>query len=238
MEQRIRADQTVLELLHKLFFEEIFEGLASVIRARRGSSGSGGHLSGLGVRSGGSVFFDGHAELIKLAIIFGVFGSDPFGDGLRALELGAGIEEATLLAAVKLKLALRTLAVRVEARSENCATIGASASRNGANHARRARAELIGARTALRRLAFVLFFLIAFFRVAIAAMTVLSIHKRLRPDAMPDCDYDRLSFRADARANLVIYLTGLLHSAHSAIVTQRIRTGLATSKQEMGHLCF
>jgi len=29
----------------------------------------------------------------------------------------------------------------------------------------------------------------AFFRVAVTAMTVLSIHKRLRPDAMPDCNW-------------------------------------------------
>jgi hypothetical protein len=91
----------------------------------------------------------------------------------------------------------------------------------------------------LRRLAVVpLFSFFAFFRVAVAAMTVLSIHKRLRPDAMPDCDQDCLNFRADADSNRGMYPTGLLHSAHSAIVTQRIRTGLATSKQEMGHLCF
>jgi len=78
----------------------------------------------------------------------------------------------------------------------------------------------------------------AFFRVAITAMTVLSIHKRLRPGALPDYDYDYLNFRVDTHSNRGMYPTGLLHSAHSAIVTQRIRTGLATSKQEMGHLCF
>ena len=83
-----------------------------------------------------------------------------------------------------------------------------------------------------------LVFLFILLRVAIAAVTILSIHKRLRPDAMPDCDHDCLDFRADAHSYLGMYPTGLLHSAHSAIVTQRIRTGLATSKQEMGHLCF
>jgi len=223
---------------HKLFLEEIFEGLAGVVGARRGSSGSSRHLSGLGVGSGGGVFFDSHAELIKLAVVFGVLGSDAFGDRLRTLELGAGIEEATLLATVKLKLALGTLSIRVEAGGEDGTTVGAAATRDGADHAWRARAELIGARTALRRLAVVLFFFFAFFRVAVAAMTVLSIHKRLRPDAMPDCDHDCLNFCADAHSNRGMYPTGLLHSAHSAIVTQRIRTGLATSKQEMGHLCF
>jgi hypothetical protein len=89
---------------------------------------------------------------------------------------------------VKLKLTLRTLAIGVETGSEDGTTVRTSAARDSANHTRCARAELIGARTTLRRLAFVLFFFLAFFRVAVAAMTVLSIHKRLRPDAMPDCN--------------------------------------------------
>ena len=80
---------------------------------RRGSRSS--DLGGLRVRSGRGVFFDGHAELIELAIVLGIFGSNPFGDGLSALELGARIEEAALLATVQLKLALGTLAVGVEA---------------------------------------------------------------------------------------------------------------------------
>ena len=88
------------ELTHKLFLEEVLEGLAGVVGARRGSSGSGGHLSGLGVGRGGGVLFDGHAKFVELAVVLGVLGSDAFGNGLRALELGAGIEEAALLAAV------------------------------------------------------------------------------------------------------------------------------------------
>jgi hypothetical protein len=195
-------------------------------------------LSGLCVGGGSSVLFNGHTKLVKLAVVLCVLGSDAFGDGLRALELGAGIEEAALLATVEFKLALGTLAVRVEAGGEDGTAVGTASARDGADHPWRARPELIGARTALRRLAVVLFFFVAFFRVAVAAMTVLSIHKRLRPDAMPDCDYDCLDFRADAHFDLGMYQTGLLHSAHSAIVTQRIRTGLATSKQEMPHLCF
>ena len=225
-------------LTHKLFLEKVLEGLAGVVGSRRGSNGSGSHLSRLGVGGRSGVFFDGHAKLIKLAVVLCVLGSDAFGDGLRALELGAGIEEAALFAAVKLKLAFGTLAVGVEAGGKNGAAVGTAAARDCADHSWRARAELIGARTALRRLPLMLFFLIAFFRVAVAAMTVLSIHKRLRPDAMPDCDYDCLDFHADAHFDLGMYQTGLLHSAHSAIVTQRIRTGLATSKQEMLHLCF
>ena len=223
----------------ELFLEKILESLAGIIGAWRGRTGCSRYLRGLGVRSGGSVFFNGHAEFVELAVVLGVLGGDALGDGLSALELGAGIEEAALLTTVKFKLALGTLTVRIEAGGEDSATVGTSAARDRANHARSARAELIGARTALRRLAVVtLFSFFAFFRVAVAAMTVLSIHKRLRPDAMPDCDQDCLNFRADADSNRGMYPTGLLHSAHSAIVTQRIRTGLATSKQEMGHLCF
>jgi hypothetical protein len=228
----------VPELTDQLFLEKILEGLAGIVGSRRGSNGGGRHLSGLGVGSGSGVLFDGHAKLIKLAVVLRVLGSDAFGNGLRTLELRAGIEEATLFATMKLKLALGTLAVGVEACGEDGAAVGASAARDGADHAWRTRPELIGAWTALRRLAFVLLFFVAFFRVAVTAMTVLSIHKRLRPDAMPDCDYDCLDFRADAHFDLGMYQTGLLHSAHSAIVTQRIRTGLATSKQEMLHLCF
>jgi hypothetical protein len=222
-----------------LLFEKILEGLARIIGARRGWQGSGRYLCRLRVGSGGGVFFDGHAELVELAVVFGVFRGDTFGDGLRALELGAGIEEAALLATVKLELALGTLAIGVEAGSQDSSTVGTPAARDRTDHARSARAELIGAGTALRRFAVVaLLSFFAFFRVAVAAMTVLSIHKRLRPDAMPDCDHDCLDFCADAHSNLGMNPTGLLHSAHSAIVTQRIRTGLATSKQEMGHLCF
>jgi len=224
--------------MRELFLEEILEGLAGIIGARRAWGCGGGYLRRLCVGSRGGVFFDGHAEFVELAIVFGVLGSDALGDGLSALELGAGVEEAALLATVKLELALGTLAVGVEAGGKNRAAVGTAAAGDGADHARSARAELIGARTALRRLALVLFSFFAFFCVAVTAMTILAIHKRLRPDAMPDFDCDCLDFRADAHSNRGMYPTGLLHSVHSAIVTQRIRTGLATSKQEMGHLCF
>jgi hypothetical protein len=196
-------------------------------------------LGGLGVRSRRSVFFNRHAKFVKLAIVPRVFGSDPLRDGLGAFELRAGIEEAALLATVQFKLALGAFAVGIESGGEDSAAIGAATARDRADHARGARAELIRARAALRRLAIVpLFSFFAFFRVAITAVTVLSIHKRLRPDELPDNDRHFLDFRVDTHSKRGMYPTGLLHSAHSAIVTQRIRTGLATSKQEMGHLCF
>ena len=60
----------------------------------------------VGIGGGSGVFFDGGAEFVKLAIVLAVLGSDAFGDGLRALKLCAGIEEAALLAAVQLELHL------------------------------------------------------------------------------------------------------------------------------------
>jgi hypothetical protein len=187
----------------ELFFEEVLEGLPGVVGARGRDRGSG-NLGRLGVGGGCGVFFNGHAKLVELAIILGVFGSNALGDGLGALELSARIEKTALLAAVQFKLAFGTLAVGIEAGSEDCAAIRATASRDGANHARRAWAELIGARSALGRLAILILFpLGALFRVAVTAVTVLAIHKRLRPDAMPECNCDFLEFGADAHSSLV-----------------------------------
>jgi hypothetical protein len=47
------------------------------------------------------------------------------------------------------------------------------------------------------------FFFFVFFRVAIPAVTVLSIHKRLRPPVSTDCHSYNLDFCADALTNLV-----------------------------------
>ena len=106
-----------------LLFEEIFERLAGIVGARRGWRGGGRYLRGLRIGGRSRVFFNGHAEFVELAVVLGVFGGDAFGDGLRTLELSAGIEEAALLAAVKFELALGTLAVRVEAGGQDCAAI-------------------------------------------------------------------------------------------------------------------
>ena len=100
----------------ELLLEEVFEGLAGVIVARRGrrqASASGGRF--LRVGRGRSVFLNGGAEFVEFAVITDVLGSDAFGDGLRALELRGGVEVAALLAAVKLKTALGTFSVGVEA---------------------------------------------------------------------------------------------------------------------------
>lgn len=213
--------------------------MAGVVGARWCGSSRGCDLRGLRVGRRRSVFFDGHAKFVKLAVVLGVLRRDAFGNGLRALELRAGIEKAALLTAMKLELALGTLAVGIKTCGQNGAAVGAAAARDGADHARSARAELIRARTALRGLAIVPFFpLFAFFRVSITAVTVLSIHTNLRPGTTPDYNGNQLDFHKHAHSKRGMYPTGLLHSAHSAIDTQKFRTGLATSKQEMGQLCF
>jgi hypothetical protein len=140
-----------------LFLEEIFEGLTGVRRtAGNGLRKSGGDLRGLLIGGGRSVLFDGGAEFVKLAIIFAVFGGDAFRDGLRAFKLRAGIEEAALFAAMKLSVALGTSAAGIETGREDCSAIGATSASDGADHAGRARAEMIvlSAGTALGRLTF------------------------------------------------------------------------------------
>jgi len=133
------------------------------------------------VSGGSGIFFDGGAEFVKLAIIFAVLGSDAFGDGLRAFELGAGIEEATLLAAVEFGVALGAGTAGVKASYEHRATIGAARTSDGTDHAGSARTEMIvlSAGTSLRWLTFWAG-LLFFFGIAIPAMTVLAIHKFLR----------------------------------------------------------
>jgi hypothetical protein len=115
--------------------------------------------------------------------------------------LGAGVEEAALLAAVQLELAFGAFSVGIEAGGEDGAAVGAAGAGYGADHARGARTELIGARAALRGPAIVIvaivlrFFLVVFFRVSITAVTVLSIHKRLRPSVLDGLQLNQLSLR-------------------------------------------
>ena len=136
-----------------LLLEEVFEGLARVVVAgRRGRRGGGRFL---GIRRRSRVLFHRGAKFVERAIVFGVFGRDALRNGLRALKLRAGIEEAALLAAVQFELAFGAFAVGIEAGGEDRAAVGAAGAGYGADHARGARAELIGARAALRGLAVV-----------------------------------------------------------------------------------
>jgi hypothetical protein len=168
----------------ELFFEEVFEGLAGVVVTRRGcGQASTRRRSLLSVGRGRGVFFYRGAELIELAVVAGVFGSDALGNGLRAFELGGGIEEAALLTTMKLEAALGTFAVGIEAGVQDGAAVGAARAGDGADHARGARAELIGvARATGGRLAIVmmpvmiLVFLFVALGIAVSAMAVFAIH--------------------------------------------------------------
>ena len=136
------------------------------------------------VGRGCGIFLDRGAELVELAVVAGVLGSDAFGDGLRALELRGRIEEAALFATVELEAALGTFAVGIEAGVQNGATVGAASAGDGADHARGARAELIGvARSARWRptivmltAAMALVFLFVALGIAVSAMAVFAIH--------------------------------------------------------------
>src|SRR5579863_10183640 len=83
---------------YKLLFKEVFEGLAGVGRTAGSRFGKGGgDLRRLLVGRWRGIFFDGHAEFVEFAGVLAVFGSDAFGDRLRAFKLGARIEKAALL---------------------------------------------------------------------------------------------------------------------------------------------
>jgi len=139
-------------------------------------------LGGLLVGSGSSVLLDGHAKFVELAGILPVFRSNAFWDRLHALELGAGIEIAALFTAVQFGVALWASAVRIESWGEDRTAVGTARSRDSADHARRARTEVIilSARTAGGRALLWAGFSVFFFVIAVAAMAVLTIHKRLR----------------------------------------------------------
>ena len=185
--------------------------------ARRERGAGGGRLSIGGWRG---IFFDGHAEFVKGAGVLGVLGRDAFRDGLSAFELRAGIEKAALFAAVQFELALGTRAIGIEPRSEDGAAIGTARAGDGADHAGRAGAELVGtARATSGRLAVVrLVLLFLLFRVAVTAVTVLSIHKRLRPSVSTDCHNYNSCFCAVALANLAYIQSDCYTRADCAII--------------------
>jgi len=146
----------------------------------RGLRDGRGDLRGLLIGGRSGVLFDGGAELVELAVVLAVFGSDAFRNGLRAFKLRAGIEEAALLAAMEFGVALGAGAGRIKTGHQNGAAIGAARAGDRSHHTGSAGTEMIvlAAGTALRRLAFWTGLLL-FFAIAIAAMAVLTIHKNL-----------------------------------------------------------
>jgi len=224
-------------LLEELLLEEILESLASVIGAR----GRGGSVPrGLRVGSRRGVLFDGHPKFVEGAIVLGILVGDAFFNRLRAFELRAGVEEAALLATMQLELTLRTFDIGIETRGEDSTAIRTAGARYSSDHARGARAELIGtARAAGWRLLFVrALALLTLLRIAVTAMTILTIHKRLRPPALTDCNGYNLDF---ARNGVPTWLVSnwIATLGRTALCLPEFACRVTyVREQEMGPLCF
>jgi hypothetical protein len=120
------------------------------------------------------------------------------------MRSGIGWVHSNCAPAVQFELALGTSSIRVKAGSKDRTAIRTARAGDRTDHARGARAELVGAaRTAGRRLAVVRpFFFLLFFRVAVTTVTVLAIHKNLRPPVSTDFHNYNPCFCARALANL------------------------------------
>ena len=98
---------------------------------------------------------------------------------------------------MQFEIALRTFPARIETSYEDRATVRTTRACYRPHHPRRARAEVVrrSSRAALRRLAISVFLFVSFLflGITIAAVTVLAIHKRLRPSAAPDRNYNWLT---------------------------------------------
>src|SRR5271154_2259002 len=227
---------------YRLLLEQILERLPRIVRpdmrGRRCRC-----RRGLRVRSRRRIFFNRHAEFIELAIVLGVLRRNALRNWLCAFRLRPGIEKPALLAAMQFRLALRTLPVGIEPRREHRAAIRATPARDRADHPRRARPELVRSpRPPLRRGSGVppvsFFFLVVLFRVSIPAVAVLTVHKRLRPPVLTDCNTKTLYYSAMTRTS------PWLISSRNVTLGQLVQSspGVAArtvyTEQEMGHLCF
>lgn len=159
----------------RLFLKEIVEGAAGVsgpggtagILALRGSRGRGG--------DGRGIFFDGHAAFVEFAIVAGVFFGDAFRNRLSAFEARAGVKMNALLAAMQLETTLGTFRIRIGSGSQSVTASRAARAHHGANHVRRARADLFLASRARQGSAFALLWL---FRTIGVLVTMLSIFRQ------------------------------------------------------------
>ncbi len=152
------------------------------------------YLSRLHVGCRRSVFFYRRAKLIKFAVVFRVFRGHSGGNGLRTFKLHSAIEEPALFAAMQFKIALWAFPVRVKSCHQHRSAVRTSRTRHRSYHPRRAWTEMVRrtSRSALRRLPIRLISLLLFILllgVSIAAVTVLAIHKCLRPSVLTDCNY-------------------------------------------------
>jgi len=185
-----------------LLLEQILERLSRIERPRGGRRFRG-NLGGLRVGCGRRVLLHRHPEFVEVAIVLGILRRYARRHRLRAFELCASIKEPALLAAMQLETTLRTFALGIEARHQHRSTIRAASPRYRADHARRSRPQVIGRPTRstlgwFAILSFSFFVLFLLFGLTIAAVTVLAIHKRLRPSASTDCDSNMLDNRTKA----------------------------------------
>ena len=100
----------------RLLLEEVVEGAAGVVGARRTCGERRGRRLG---RGGRGVLFDRGAKFVERAIVAHVFARDALGHGLHALEARGAIEIAALLAGVQIEGAARALRVRIGIRLEH-----------------------------------------------------------------------------------------------------------------------
>jgi hypothetical protein len=154
--------------------------------------------------------------------------------------LRTSIEKPALFAAMQLKVALRTLSIRIESCRQHGTAIRATRARNRANHSRGARAKVIrrATRPALGGPALSVFFLVSFllFRFSIAAVAVLTIHKRLRPSVATDCHCFILHNWVDSTLFPdIIESECFTHPAHQ---TSPMKLSWDAAEQKMGQLCL
>ena len=179
-----------------LLLEQILERLPRV-QWSSGSRRLSGNLGRLHIGSWCSILLYRGPELVKRAVILGILRGDSCRDCLRALELRSAVKEPALLTAMELETALGTFSKRVKARHQHRPAIRTAGSRYRADHPWGARPEMIGraTRSTLRRFPLPVLLLASFlfFGITIAAVTVLAIHKRLRPSVATDCNCGFLS---------------------------------------------
>jgi hypothetical protein len=226
-----RAGRLPAGVLEGLLLEQIIERLARIQRP----GGRGRFLRDLRrlrVTSRRGVFFHGGAEFVKLAVIFRVLRGDALRNFLCAFKLRSGIKKPALFAAMQFRGALRARAGRIESGHQHRATIGAACPGHRAYHARRARAKLIGAPwSALRWFPIVGLFLLFFlFRVLITAVTVLSIHKRLRPPVSTDCNYICSDLLVDMHFTVVCIQSDCYTQPAGALIPRSFQTKLRWTK--------
>jgi len=223
----------------RLFLEEVFKCLPRIHWSPVGRR-LHGNLRRLHVRRWRRVFLYRHSEFVESAIVLRVFRSNTCRDGLCALKLRARIEKPALFAAMQLKSAFRAFPIGVKSRNQHRPAIGTARPGHRPHHARRPRPKVVrsSTRSALRRLAIWSFFFFVLFRVAIAAVAVLAIHKRLRPSVSTDCNFTVYlhHYREDLFASCI--QSGCYNRLAGQPSPMKCSWIAGLREQEMGQLCL